>query len=169
MCSAFGFPVQRKPPADRYAPADYLAIRRNRMIEYRQLKPPLHDYKSLFESTGWTSSIAISDDVLQKVIDNSWYWISAFDKERLVGVGRLLSDGALYALVCDIIVLPGYQGQGIGEVILKMLKDKCRKNGIQRVWLFAAQGRTRFYIRNGFDIRPADAPGMQLKKTCSDA
>jgi GNAT superfamily N-acetyltransferase len=135
------------------------------MIEYRQLKPPLHDYKSLFESTGWTSSITFSEDVLKRAIDSSWHWVTAFDNDQLVGVGRLVSDGALYAFVCDMIVLPEYQKRGIGKAILTMLKDKCQKNGIQRVWLFAAQGRAGFYLKNGFDIRPEDAPGMQLKKT----
>lgn len=134
------------------------------MIEYKPVKPPLYEYKSLFESTGWTSSIAISNDVLKMAIDSSWYWVSAFDNGRLVGIGRLVSDGALYAFVCDMIVLPEYQGQGIGKVILKMLKDKCMENGIQRVWLFAAPGRAGFYLKGGFDIRPEDAPGMQMKK-----
>src|SRR5271157_1119924 len=100
------------------------------MIEYKPLKPTLHGYKCLFKSTGWTSSIAISEDVLKMAIDNSWYWVSVFDKEKLIGVGRLVSDGALYAFVCDMIVLPEYQGKGIGKAILKMLKDKCMESRI---------------------------------------
>ncbi len=135
------------------------------MIEYKPLKPTPHEYKFLFESTGWTSSITISDDALQMAMDRSWYWVSAFDKERLVGLGRLVSDSALYAFVCDMMVLPEYQSQGIGTAILKMLKLKCLENGIQRVWLFAAPGRAGFYVKNGFDIRPEDAPGMQMKRS----
>jgi hypothetical protein len=56
------------------------------MIEYKPLKPMLHEYKFLFESTGWTSSIAISDDALKMALDSSWYWICALDNERLVVV-----------------------------------------------------------------------------------
>lgn len=134
------------------------------MIECKPLKPPLHEYKYLFESTDWTSSITISDNALKMAIDSSWYWISAFHNERLIGIGRLVSDGALYAFVCDMIVLLECQGQDIGKTILKMLKDKCLENGIQRVWLFTAPGRAGFYVKNGFDICPESAPGMQLKK-----
>lgn len=134
------------------------------MIEYRTSKPTLHEYRHLFENTGWTSSITISDDVLLKAMDNSWYWVSAFDDETLIGIGRLISDGVLYALVCDMIVLHAYRKQGIGSAILKMLKDKCVENGIQRVWLCAAAGRAGFYVKNGFDIRAENAPGMQMKK-----
>jgi GNAT superfamily N-acetyltransferase len=134
------------------------------MIDYRSSKPTLEEYRCLFESTGWTSSIHVSDDALRKAIDNSWHWVTVFDNERLVGVGRLVSDGSLYAFVCDMIVFPAYQGQGIGTEILKRLKDKCIEHNIQRVWLFAAAGRTEFYIKNGFDVRPEDAPGMQMKR-----
>jgi GNAT superfamily N-acetyltransferase len=95
-------------------------------------------------------------------INNTWKWVCAFDSDRLVGIGRILSDGALYALVCDMIVLPEYQNQGIGSSIIKMIKDKCIENDIQRVWLFAAPGRSEFYLKHGFQNRPEDAPGMQM-------
>ena len=135
------------------------------MIEYSSSKPTLVGYRRLYESTGWTSSIAITDDALEKAIHGSWYWVSAYDSDLLVGVGRLVSDGALYAFVCDMIVDPLYQGQGIGTEILRRLKDKCTLHDILRVWLFAAPGRAGFYAKSGFEIRPADAPGMQMKKT----
>jgi N-acetylglutamate synthase-like GNAT family acetyltransferase len=63
-----------------------------------------------------------------------------------------------------MIVLPEYQNHGLGSTIIKMLKDKCVEKHIQRVWLFAAPGRSAFYQKNGFKIRPADAPGMQMQK-----
>lgn len=134
------------------------------MIEYNSSKPTLSEYRYLFESTGWTTSISISDDSLQRAIENSWYWISVLDDKRLVGIGRIVSDGALYAFLCDMIVLPTYRGQGIGSEILKRLKDKCTAHNIQRVWLFAAEGRADFYLKNGFEVRPEDAPGMQMKR-----
>ncbi len=135
------------------------------MVEYKWIKPPLSEYKQLLEIVGWTSVMAVSDDTLRSAIDNSWQWVSVFDHGRLIGMGRLISDAALYALLCDMIVLPEYRNRGIGSSILKMLKDKCAEHGIQRVWLFAALGRSDFYQRNGFEIRPENAPGMQMKKT----
>jgi len=134
------------------------------MFEYRETKPSLTDYKRLFENTGWTASIAISDETLQQAIDNSWHWVSVFENDSLIGVGRLVSDGGLYAFVCDMIVLPDYQNQGIGTSILDMLKDKCTKHNIQRVWLFSAPGRAPFYEKNGFSVRPENAPGMQMNR-----
>ena len=133
------------------------------MIKYENSKPTLSGYKKLYESTGWAPSASVSDEVLQAAIDNSWYWISAYDDQTLIGIGRLVSDGALYALVCDMIIDPKYQKQGIGTSILDMLKEKCKKYSFRKVWLFAATGRAGFYLSNGFEIRPDDAPGMQMK------
>jgi GNAT superfamily N-acetyltransferase len=133
------------------------------MIKYENSKPTLLGYKKLYESTGWANSASVSDEVLQAAIDNSWYWISAYDDQSLIGIGRLVSDGALYAFVCDMIVDPKYRKQGIGASILEMLKEKCKKHSFRRVWLFAAPGRAGFYLSNGFEIRPDNAPGMQLK------
>lgn len=133
------------------------------MIRYENSKPNLGGYRKLYESTGWAPPASISDEVLQMALDNSWYWISAYDDQKLIGIGRLVSDGALYAFVCDMIVDPDYRKQGIGTSILGMLKEKCREHSFRRVWLFAAPGRAGFYVKNGFDIRPADAPGMQMK------
>jgi GNAT superfamily N-acetyltransferase len=132
------------------------------LIDIRPSRPTLNEYRRLYESAGWASGKVISDATLQKAIDNSWYWVSVYDDDAIVGIGRLVSDGALYAFVCDMIVLPSYRCKGIGSAILRMLKEKCNEIGFQRVWLFAAPGRTEFYVKNGFEIRPDDAPGMQM-------
>jgi N-acetylglutamate synthase-like GNAT family acetyltransferase len=133
------------------------------LIEYRTTKPTIKEFKALFESSGWTSSIKISNAILKNAMEQSWYWVSAYDNGKVVGIGRLISDGALYALVSDLMIFPEYQGQGVGKTLLKMLKDKCLESGIQRVWLFAGPGKVGFYEKNGFEIRSLDTPGMQLK------
>lgn len=133
------------------------------MIQYENSKPPLSGYKRLYISTGWAPAEALTDDVLQRAMDHSWYWISVYDDQILIGVGRLVSDGALYAFICDLIVDPEYREQGIGASILERLKAKCRQHALRRVWLFAAPGKAGFYLKNGFDVRSDDAPGMQMK------
>ena len=62
-----------------------------------------------------------------------------------------------------MIVLPEYQGQGIGRAILKDLVAKCKAHGIRDIQLFCATGKIRFYERYGFKARPDDAPGMEIK------
>jgi ribosomal protein S18 acetylase RimI-like enzyme len=133
-----------------------------RDIVYKESPPTWQEYAQLFSSTGWMPVLKISEDDLKGVFDGTWYWITAYQDENIVGVGRLLSDGVLYALICDIIVMPEHQNKGIGSAILAELVKKCREADIKRVWLFAAPDKAGFYEKYGFSIRPSDAPGMQL-------
>lgn len=131
-------------------------------IEYREKPPTWQEYFKLFASTGWMQMLNISEDDLKRVFGNTWYWITAYQDETIVGTGRLISDGTLYALICDIIVMPEYQNKGIGSIILKQLIKKCQDTHLKRVWLFAAPEKAGFYEKHGFFIRPGEAPGMQL-------
>jgi GNAT superfamily N-acetyltransferase len=124
--------------------------------------PIATDYRQLFETTGWNRQYRASCRELYQAISGSWYMLSAYHKDELVGFGRVVSDGTLYALICDLIVKPAYQGQGIGSALLNKLIDKCRLQHMRVLWLFSAKGKCGFYKKFGFSKRPPDAPGMQL-------
>lgn len=90
-------------------------------IAYRQQLPAAAAYYQLFETTGWNQGYRADADALDRAISSSWYGLCAYDHGDLVGFGRVVSDGVLYALICDLIVRPSYQGQGIGSRLLKKL------------------------------------------------
>ena len=91
----------------------------------------------------------------------SYYFISVRQNEKLIGCGRIISDGHIHALIVDMIILPEYQGRGIGKKILEMLVSHCREKGIIDIRLFSAKNKAGFYLKNNFKLRPDDAPGMQ--------
>ena len=51
----------------------------------------------------------------ERAIACQLYSISAYDGETLVGIARLVGDGAIYWYIQDIWVLPSHQHQGIGS------------------------------------------------------
>jgi GNAT superfamily N-acetyltransferase len=132
---------------------------------YRENLPSPADYHQLFETTGWNQSYRADADELYRAISTSWYTLSAYRNDKLVGFGRVISDGILYALICDLIVRPSCQGQGIGSALLKKLIARCRRQSVRVIWLFSATGKSAFYKNFGFSERPADAPGMQMLAT----
>ena len=134
-------------------------------IAYREQPPPAADYCRLFETTGWNKAYQADVDDLYAAISSCWYVLSAYDNDDLVGFGRVISDGVLYALICDLIVKPAYQGQGIGSTLLNKLIVRCRMQQIRVIWLFSAKGKSSFYKNFGFSERPPDAPGMQILTT----
>ena len=126
--------------------------------------PDKQEYFDLFETTGWNDSYQASPEELELANRNSWLTTSAYDNDKLVGFGRVLTDFVLHAMIFDMIVLPDYQGKGIGTMIIDELVKRCQDHGIRDVQLFCAKGKRRFYEKHGFEVRPDDAPGMQLKK-----
>ncbi len=137
-------------------------------IVYETTLPPKQQLFELFETTGWNAEYGVDADQLYSVFQNSWYYISAYDNDRLVGVGRLISDGLLHALILDMIVHPEYQLKGIGRRILEDLVDKCKAAKIRDIQLFCVKGKKGFYEKNGFRPRSENGPGMEIKFTGKD-
>jgi len=137
-------------------------------IAYREQLPTPAAYHQLFETTGWNQGYRADVNALYTAISSSWYVLSAYDNDDPVGFGRVVSDGVLYALICDLIIKPSYQGQGIGSHVLEKLIEKCHLEKIRVIWLFSAKGTSSFYKKFGFLERSVDAPGMQILRNSND-
>ena len=70
----------------------------------------------------------------------------------------------MHAMIYDVIVLPEYQGHGIGGRIMELLIRQCLHANIRDIQLFSARGKRGFYERYGFVARPDDAPGMHYQR-----
>ena len=132
-------------------------------IHYTNNLPPRDQFYALFETTGWNAEYRLTADELYQALQASWFLVCAYDEETLVGIGRMVSDGVVHAMIYDMIVDPAYQGQGIGTRVLRRLVERCRLAHIRDIQLFCARGKRPFYEKNGFSARPDDAPGMQQR------
>ncbi len=136
----------------------------NTNITIKEKIPESRSYFKLFETTGWNKAYKADKNELYKAVSNSWYCLCAYNNEnKLIGFGRLISDGILYAFICDMIIEPDYQNQEIGSSILKKLIQHCKAKKIRVLWLLSASNKSSFYKKYGFDERPSNAPGMQLE------
>ncbi|MCM3163968.1 GNAT family N-acetyltransferase [Metabacillus litoralis] len=126
--------------------------------------PSFEQFVSLHEASGLIKSKkgTYTREQLYQAAENSWYHISIYDQEQLIAFGRMISDGVYQALICDVMVDPSYQKQGLGKKIIEALLQKCKDSGIQSVQLFSAKGKQQFYKKLGFEERELDAPGMSL-------
>jgi GNAT superfamily N-acetyltransferase len=84
---------------------------------------------------------------LRKAFENSNVTVFAFDAERLVGIGRALTDGACQAALYDLAVLPEFQGKGIGTTILSSILEHVPNCN---VILYANPGKEAFYEKFTF-------------------
>ena len=114
-------------------------------IIFKKEIPNIESYFELFESTGWNTEYKLNKEELYRTLSNSYYFVSAYSENRLVGFGRIQSDGILHAMIYDMIVHPAFQFKGIGTNILNLLIKKCLDENIRDIQLFCAEGKRSFY------------------------
>ena len=84
---------------------------------------------------------------LRRAFENTHTVVFAYDGEQLVGLGRAISDGEYYSGIFDVVVLPEYQGQGIGKKMMNAIHDRIPQ---ETTILFAAIGKEPFYEKCGY-------------------
>lgn len=128
------------------------------VVEISLVPPSAAEFVDLYTGTGWG---ALDETVAARALDGSWLVCTARDEDgALVGMGRLLGDGALHAFVTELIVREDLRGRGVGARLLDRLVLEAQGRGVHDVQLFAARDRAPFYERHGFVRRPDNAPGM---------
>lgn len=96
-------------------------------------------------------------------LPHSLYMVYLCDGEQIIGMGRLVGDGALHCQICDIAVLPQYQGQGLGKRIMAALMERVLQLPASCYVNLIADGEAhRLYRQFGFaDVGPKSV-GMGL-------
>ncbi len=92
-------------------------------------------------------------------LKNSSRVYSYWDKEKLIGMGRLVTD-TKYAMIYDVAVHSDYQNKGIGKKIILALMKKCQKGVAIGLFIENKSRLKKFYGSIGF--QPIRA--MQLRK-----
>ena len=92
----------------------------------------------------------------RKALQNGLINVSAIYNGELVGMGRLVGDGAMYWYLQEIIILPQFQRKGIGTMIVNHLIDYAKANSITGKFTIiggvSAKGKEPFYEKMGIDI-----------------
>ncbi len=81
------------------------------------------------------------------IFTNSYAVVFVYDRERIVGVGRALSDGVCQAAVYNIALDEEYQGYGIGRKLIRLLLDQVKG---QNVILYTHPRTVALYEKMGF-------------------
>lgn len=87
---------------------------------------------------------------LRRSFENSQHVAMAFDGDRCIGNGRLLSDGVGNAYVIDVWTLSAYRDRGIASRIMQLLLDAVPG---QHVYL-QTDDAVGFYEKLGFRRQP---------------
>jgi len=95
---------------------------------------------------------------------HSNHMVTFRDKDKLVGMGRVIGDGATTFQIVDIAVHSDYQGKGIGKKIMEELMLYLKKNATSNAYVsLMADGDAKYlYKKFGFEETYPYSSGMCL-------
>lgn len=137
-------------------------------INIKENNKNLEEFNFLYNAVGWGT---YNEDISKIALENTFYSVSIYDENKIIGYGRIIGDNICFLYIQDIMVLPEYQGKKIGTMIMNKLLEKTAEvrkiNADLRVYLRASKNKEKFYEKFGFKKR-IDANlgyGMILEKS----
>ncbi len=135
------------------------------MIEYIDKAPTLEEY---FEMRRAVNFIKLSERIASNALNNAFHITTVRDNGRAIGMVRVLSDGSYANFITDVMVIPEYQGQGIGKELLRRtveyMKSTMQPGETIILYLMSAIGKEDFYKQFGFRSRPNEVWGAGMSQ-----
>ncbi len=121
--------------------------------------PTVEEYLALREAIGWGR---LDEQMTARGLAHSLFTVCLLHEGNVIGCGRVIGDGGLYFYLQDIIVLPAFQGKGLGKRLMKAIMPYVEEHAHPGafVGLMAAKDVSDFYTQFGFAVRPPERPGM---------
>ena len=118
----------------------------------------------LYESVGWTNYTQ-KPQMLNEAYLQSLKCYAAYVGNKLVGIIRVVGDGASVVFVQDLLVYPQYHRQGIGTALLKKIMEEY--NGVYQLHLLTenTEKTIAFYKSLGF-LMDTDIECRAFSKYC---
>lgn len=133
------------------------------MLKLHENELDIDTYLNLRAAVGWKK---LDNEQAIMALKNSIYTLTATIDDKVVGMGRMVGDGAVICYIQDLVVHPSYQKLGVGQVLMEKLVGHAEEIKIQgtelMLCLMCAKGREGFYEKFGFIARPTEnlGPGM---------
>lgn len=114
-------------------------------------KPTVEEHRRLSESVGWADAFWW-EAVPASLAGSTCGVCVQRDSGELVGMGRVVGDGAFYFYIQDVVVHPEHQGRGLGRAIVEALVGQVRQlaPGHCFVGLFATPAAESLYRNLGW-------------------
>ncbi|MCC6140512.1 MAG: GNAT family N-acetyltransferase [Nitrospira sp.] len=103
----------------------------------------------LFQQAPWAKGRTLAN--AREMLRHTDVALCAWDGNRLVGFGRVLTDFVYRATIWDVIVDEAYQKQGIGTEIVQRILHHPRLKKVELFWLCTR--RPGFYEKLGFSSK----------------
>jgi GNAT superfamily N-acetyltransferase len=119
------------------------------------------EYRTLRKAVGWPDP-GVRDTDLARALQVSWNVAARNSEGELVGLARVLDDGALYASLWDVIVAPGHQRSGLGTQLFTRALQRVADRSL--IALIGTADGAPMYRKAGFVPSDLRSTGMFRRK-----
>ncbi|GGG25889.1 N-acetyltransferase [Lysinibacillus alkalisoli] len=126
--------------------------------------PSVEEYIRLRKLAGMGERDA---NYVQQGLDNSYFSVTLRNENNeLIGMGRVIGDGGTAYFVVDIAVHPDEQGNGLGKIIMKEIKQYLDTNINKKAFvsLIADKPAHHLYEKFGFEAAEPESMGMEYNR-----
>ena len=117
-------------------------------------------FLGLYTSVGWEPPCR---EQVECALKNTPASFVAYEEEKAIGMVRLIGDGGMSFYIKDFAVLSGYQGKGVGQMLLMELQQYLLEHKptdwAVSLELISTKEAVEFYKKYGFQGRSTE-PGM---------
>ncbi len=124
------------------------------VVEVRELSVSeradrFNEILDLYEVVGWTNYTTCSERLRAGYTGSLAVW-GAFEGDKLVGIVRVVGDGATIVFVQDLIVAPSHQRTGIGTQLMGAVTNRFSDVYQMELLTDDGSGACALYERLGF-------------------
>ena len=80
----------------------------------------------------------------------------------MVGFGRVITDYATYAYICDVFIIQDYRGKGLGKFLIQTIKSHPELQNLHR-WSLVTKDAHGLYRQYGFKELANPENYMEIK------
>ena len=107
----------------------------------------------LYKDAGWWLPENDEDpSFVDRIVEKSFCFVIAVFENKIIGMGRSISDGISDAYIQDVVVLNKYRGKGIGGKIIDTIVDYLKSQKISWIGLIGEPGTQSFYEKHRFEL-----------------
>jgi GNAT superfamily N-acetyltransferase len=124
--------------------------------------PSTEIYRKLRAAAGLSAK---TEEAARRGLAGTLFAVQILDAGMPIGMGRVIGDGGSFYQVTDIVVLPEYQGKGLGKQIMREIRRYLDENAPESAYvsLLADSEAHRLYAQFGFKLTAPATVGMAYK------
>ena len=126
-------------------------------IEITSTTPSPSEYVALRVAAGLSAKSVAAAEI---GLPNSLYAVCVRADGQLIGMGRVVGDGACFFEIVDIAVDPAYQGRGLGKRIMQHIDQFLQGAVMDGSYVSMIADEPQFYEKLGYKLTAPASQGM---------